>query len=366
MVPAANPAGRDESIAPHINHRILFSQFSARRRIQSTDKAVMHIKNKILFITFSLLSLLAMAALMLSPATAAQAVRQGLGTCAGVIVPSLLPFFFASNLISALGLPGLLAAKSAGLLQRYLGISGHACAPLLLGLCGGYPIGAAALAEAVRRGELGAEEASRLLPKVNNTGPAFIIGAAGSAVFGSTKIGALLYASHIVAAFAASFLFSTKNEAFLIKNEQFLPDFEFSEILPDCVKKSVLSVINICGFVVFFTIITAFFEQFGVFTYLAGEMSVRLGAELHFCRSLLLGILELGSGIASMSGLSPAPANLALASFILGFGSLSVHCQTLAVVSGSNIKCARHFAGRIFHGAFSALFTYVVSMLFRI
>ena len=326
----------------------------------------MHIKHKILFILFSLLSLLSLGLLMFSPATAAQAVRQGLSTCAGVIIPSLLPFFFASNLISALGLPALLAAKSAWLMQRVLGLPGQACAPLLLGLCGGYPIGAASLAEAVRRGELSADEASHLLPGVNNTGPAFIIGTAGSAVFADGKTGVLLYVSHIVAAIAATILISGKNKAFLIKNEPFLTDFEFAEILPDCVKKSVVSVINICGFVVFFSIITAFLEHFGIFTFLAGELSAGLGLELHFCQSLLRGLLELGSGIASMSGLSPTPTNLALASFILGFGSLSVHCQTLAVVSGTNIKCARHFAGRIFHGALSALFTYVVSMAIRI
>lgn len=292
--------------------------------------------------------------------------RRGLGTCAGVIIPSLLPFFFISGIISALGLPRLLAVKSAGLMQRLLGVSGHACTPLLLGLTGGYPIGAASVAELVRSGQISPAEGERLLPGVNNTGPAFIIGTAGSAVFGLSSAGLLLYLSHAAASVAATVLFSGKNEPFLIKNEHFLPVFEFSEILPDCVKKSVSSVINICGFVVFFSIITAFLEHFGIFTYLAGEMSARMGLELHFCRSLLTGLLELGSGIASMKGLSPTPINLALASFILGFGSLSVHCQTLAVIAGTKMKCARHFAGRIFHGAFSALLTYVFSMLFKI
>ncbi len=325
----------------------------------------MGIKNKIMFILFSLLGLLSLALLTLSPETAAGAVRRGLGTCAEVIIPSLLPFFFASNLLSALGLPQLLAAKCGGAFHR-LGLPVEACTPLLLGLCGGYPIGAATLAESVRRGELSPEEASRLLAGVNNTGPAFIIGAAGSAVFGSSALGGLLYISHALAAMAVLALSLPKHSSFSAKTGAFSSDFDFPLILPDCVKKSITSVINICGFVVFFSIITAFSEHFGAFTFLAGEMSAHLGAELHFCQSLLRGLLELGSGIASLNGLSPSPANLALASFILGFGSLSVHCQTLAVVSGTEIKCARHFAGRIFHGALSALFTYGVSMLIRI
>lgn len=323
-------------------------------------------KRKLLFYLYSIASIIALLLLMRSPDTAAQAVRRGLGTCAAVIIPSLLPFFFVSGLLSALGIPQLLAAKCGKFLERFLGVSGLACAPLLMGLTGGYPIGAAAVAELVRSGELSPREGEKMLPYCNNTGPAFIIGTAGSAVFASAGAGFLLYLSHAVAAIAATALFSGKKEPFLLKNEVFLRDFEFSEILPNCVKNSVTNVLNICGFVIFFSIVTAFLEHFGMFTYLSGEMAAQLGLELHFCRSLLTGLLELGSGIASMAGLSASPANLALASFILGFGSLSVHCQTLAVTAGTNMKCARHFAGRIVHGSISALFTFVFAHFFKI
>lgn len=323
-------------------------------------------KTKFVFSIYSLLSLLALLLLMLSPETAAEAVRRGLGTCDVVIIPSLLPFFFVSGIISALGIPNLLAAKLGPFTQRYLGLPGLACAPLLMGLMGGYPVGAAALAEIVRSGQLSPRDGERLLPGCNNTGPAFIVGTAGFAVFGSTRAGLLLYASHAVAAIAAIVLVFHENKPFLTKNEPFLTEINFSEILPKCVKNSVFSTLNICGFVVFFSIITAFIEHFGIFTYLSGELSAHLGLELHFCQSLLSGLLELGSGMASMQGLSSTPMNLALASFILGFGSLSVHCQTLAVISGTNMKCARHFAGRIFHGVFSALITFVFSHFFRI
>lgn len=303
---------------------------------------------------------------MVSPQTASCAVRRGLDTCAGVIIPSLLPFFFASNIISALSLPELLACKASRLMNRLFALPGQASAPLILGLCGGYPIGAASLADAVRRGQLSAKEASRLLPVVNNTGPAFIVGTAGSAVFGSAKIGALLYLSHVVAVFLATvFIFREKNTVF-VQKMPVLDDFKLSEIIPESVRKSVISVINICGFVVFFSIISGFLDNFGILGYLSARISHIFGFDMHFCESYLLGILELGSGIASMSGLFPSPKNLALASFLLGFGSFSVHCQTLAVVSGTNIKCARHFAGRILHGSLSAVFTYTLSLLLKI
>ena len=60
----------------------------------------------------------------------------------------------------------------------------EAAAPFLLGLCGGYPAGAEAVAGLVRDGTLRPEEGARLLPVCNNTGPGFIVGVAGAAVFG--------------------------------------------------------------------------------------------------------------------------------------------------------------------------------------
>ena len=50
-------------------------------------------------------------------------------------------------------------------------------------------------------------------------------------------------------------------------------------------------------------------------------------------RALLSGVLELSGGVAAMAGLAPTPANLALASFLLGSGGLCVHLQAAAVAA---------------------------------
>ena len=68
-------------------------------------------------------------------------------------------------------------------------------------------------------------------------------------------------------------------------------------------------------------------------------------------------------GIVAMAGLSPTPGNLALASFLLGWGGLSVHAQTLGAVQGTDISCARHLAGRALCGILAAVFTYIFALL---
>ena len=303
--------------------------------------------------------------LVLLPAEAADGARSGLRVCGGVIVPSLFPFLVFSGLFSALGLTGALANAAAPVF-RLVGISAYACGPLLIGLLGGYPVGASALAALVRDGLISPREAERLLPCCNNTGPAFIVGAAGSAVFGSASAGLGLFLCHVLAALTLLLLAGGSSDGSPVRRPAGHAAAGFSEAFPDCVRAAAVTCVHICGFVVFFSVLTALLTALGVFSALSAALAMHLGTELQFARALLTGILELGGGIAAMRGLPPTPQALSMCAFVLGFGGLSVHCQTLAVLSGTKIRCARHFVGRICHGALSALYAFLLFTLLRI
>ena len=309
----------------------------------------------------------ALAGLIAMPAAALAGAKRGLAVCAEVIVPSLLPFMILSGLLTGLGLPQLLARALGGAFERLFALPGAAATALILGLTGGYPVGAAALADLVRSGELTAEEAARALPFCNNTGPGFLIGAVGGAAFGSVRVGALLYLSHALAALAVGLLGAVgkprRREA---RRGSTLTVRSLPALLPEAVGRAAASMVNICAFAVFFSVLTALADALGLFPTLRGMLAARTGLELGAAEALLRGLLELGSGAAALRSLAPTAGNLALAGFILGFGSLSVHCQTLAAVAGTEIKTARHFAGRLLHGGFSALFAFLLVTLLRI
>ncbi|MCD8100727.1 MAG: sporulation protein [Oscillospiraceae bacterium] len=312
-----------------------------------------------------LAALAALALVVVFPAEAAAAARNGLEVCAGLIVPSLFPFFVLSGLLSALGLPAALGRALEKPMRALFSLSGQCAAPFILGLTGGYPVGAAAAAELVRRGALTRGEAERLLPFCNNTGPAFIVGAVGSGVFGSAAVGLGLYASHAAAAAVVGLLLSPRGGGALSAPLPPSPPEKFAAALTQSVRAAVGTTLNVCGFAVFFSVVIGLAECLDLFSQAAGRLAVATGCELSFARAALYGIFELGNGVAAMRGLAAAPLNLALASFVLGFGSLSVHCQTAAVTASVNIKCARHFAGRILHGLISALITFVFALMLR-
>lgn len=65
----------------------------------------------------------------------------------------------------------------------------------------------------MERGEVRPRGGRRLLGFCNNSGPAFILGAAGTGVFGGARFGLLLYAAHILAALTAGVLLSLGDPA---------------------------------------------------------------------------------------------------------------------------------------------------------
>ena len=134
----------------------------------------------------------AMVLLVFCPAEAASYAHDGLKLCAEMLIPSLLPFFVVSGLLRAWGLPGILGRLLEAPAARLWGVDGACVSAFLLGILGGYPLGAATVSQLRADGAISREEGERALAFCSNTGPAFLLGAAGMGVFHSRKAGFLL------------------------------------------------------------------------------------------------------------------------------------------------------------------------------
>ncbi len=308
------------------------------------------------FISVSL-ALCALLGLIICPTAAAGGAKSGLLLCSGVIIPSLFPFAVLSNVLMGLGLPQRLGKVFAPVTKRLFGVSGTGSTAFFLGIAGGYPLGAISVSELYAKGALQKKEAERLLGFCNNCGPAFIISVAGSAVFGSVKIGFFLYLIHVISAFLTGVLISGR---YAESPAPALPakSAGLSEAFTDSVKRAAAAMVTVCGFVVFFSVLVGLLEEAGTLSSLSGAISVYLKTELHFSRSLLTGFLELGTGTSSLIGLSVSAVNLSLCSLIIGWGGVSVHAQAAAVIREGGLSPARHTFGKLLHGVLSALITY--------
>ena len=268
-----------------------------------------------------------------------------------------------SGLLNRLGLPGFLGRLLAGAASRIYGISGAGASALFIGLTGGYPLGAAYIADMERSGAVTAAEGERLLAFCNNSGPAFIIGAVGAGAFHSSAAGFFLYGIHILSALLTGLFFRRKDYCREIQPVQ-LDSVYISQALPEAVKQSVASLMNVCGFVMCFTVLVGLLDARGYVSLLCGWAGEHFGLELAFCHAAFTGLLELGSSVGAMAGLNITPLNMALAAGVLGWGGISVHFQTMSVLAGSNIKGALHFAGRLISAVIASLLAFMLSPLF--
>ena len=178
-------------------------------------------------------------------------------------------------------------------------------------------------------------------------------------MFHSAGYGLLLYGVHVLSAVIVGMLFAPRSGGFPPEERAQIAAVSLSQALPEAVRSAVRAVLTVSGFVVTFSVVTGVLDASGLLPALVGTSAARLGLELHFARALCTGVLELGTGIGAMQGLTPTPGNLALAAFLIG-----VHCQTAAVIAGTDIKSARHTVGRLLHGAISALCMWVLANLF--
>ena len=290
------------------------------------------------------------AMLVIFSGQAAEGARQGLAVCANTLIPSLFPFFVLAGLLSALGLPDLLGGLFGGAMGRLFRVSPGGSQAFFLGISGGYPLGASVVADLRREGRISRREAERLLAFCNNSGPAFIIGAAGG-VFHSPRAGLLLYMTHVLAAVTVCVLFRGKADAAGAENTPSpAPTPPFGKAMTAAVSRAIGSTASVCGYVVLFGALMGLIQTYLSLPPLAD--------------ALVRGFLELGGGVAALAGQTPGPGPLAAAALITGWGGLSVHCQTMSVLAGTDISCARHLAGRALCGIFAALYTFAGASLF--
>ena len=273
------------------------------------------------------------SALLLFPDVSTAAARDGLTLCLETVLPSLFPFFVLSSLLVQSGVPRLLSRVMAGVMHPLFGVSGAGASALILGLLGGYPVGARTVAELYGRGEIGREEAEQLLAFCNNSGPGFFLGVCGTAVFGGARTGAYLYLIHVGAALLTGVLL--RRDLGLPRRKPFprqRTPFDLAAALPAAVQSSFAAVGSVSAFVIFFMVLLRLLSLVPI-----------LGTLPALPRAALFGLVEMTNGVTA---LPPTRAGFVLCAALMNWGGLSVQAQTRTMLAGSGLSARRCVSGK--------------------
>lgn len=304
---------------------------------------------------------LAGSALVLWPQTAMQAVRDGLGLCGNILIPSLFPFFVLSALVVDSGGSQWLGRLFQPIMTPLFRVNGAGSAALALGLLGGYPVGARTAVRLYQNGQCSRAETERLLAFCNNSGPAFVLGIAGVGILGSSLAGLTLYLIHILAAVGVGLVFRfyrpNANHSITATPAISFQTVQFSSAFSRAITGAMQAVLNICAFVLFFTVLLRLLDQSRVLDAVASVLSGLLspfGLDFIGARATIAGFLELTSGMTTLVDCTQ-PLQFILAAGFLGWGGLSVHGQVLSILEESGLSPRTYLMGKFLHGLLSAL-----------
>lgn len=307
--------------------------------------------------------------LILAPTKAMEGAKTGLTLCFNVIIPSLFPFFVLSSLLVELGLAAYLGRALEPVMRPLFRVNGACATAVALGFVGGYPVGARTALSLYEKGLCSKTEAERLLAFCNNSGPAFILGVVGAGVFASSRVGLLLYLVHALASLLVGLLFRFygREDGSARRGGTHVESVRFTSAFTGSVTRSFQSTLSICAFVVFFSVVITLLSRFGILAALAHGLSALcapFGLTEAWASRLLTGLLEISSGVWSLSGSGTLAGRVSMAAFMLGWAGISVHCQVLSFLSDSGLSVRTYLLGKLLHGGFSAALVWGLTRLF--
>lgn len=128
---------------------------------------------------------------------------------------------------------------------------------LCIGFLGGFAPAASAAAQAVRTGQLTAEEADALLPACICSGPSFVVLTVGQSLLGSAELGVLLFASQITANYLTAALLNRFAGVRSVKPGSAAPASPAPPRLDEILADAAITYCKLCGFILFFRMLAA-------------------------------------------------------------------------------------------------------------
>lgn len=282
-------------------------------------------------------------------------IKEMLSMCFEIIIPSLFPFFVCSGLLIYSGFSAVIAKYAQHIMRPLFNVAPSGAAAFVLGIISGFPTGAVCVRDLYKCGNLSKSEAERLLAFCNNSGPLFIIGSIGTAIYSKPIYGVMLYIIHIAASVAVGIVFRNygNNHHNSPPTRVNTTEIPIPQVISMSIENASKNILTVCFSVVFFAA--------------AAQTVLELIPMPTALNSALSGLFEFSSGVVKISTLDkPMFEKLVLTSFIMGFSGLCVCLQVMAVTADIGLNLIPYVLGKCLHGTIAAALTALMLIVSRI
>lgn len=316
--------------------------------------------------------------MILFPDQAFKASLQGIQLWWKLVFPALLPFLIVTEIMRGTGAlhgVGALLEPLLRVLFRLPGIGGWLMA---MGYTAGTPVSAAAISTLRGNGEIGRDEAERLLAATHALSPVFLITVVGVGFLHSATAGLALalihYGSLLLLLLVQRMLVSDtpvlrpvayRNGLFRYAGDVYREAGRrdgraFGKLLGDAVSMSVQQCFMIGGYIMMFSVLLQVLSLSGLVSALASALSL-FGVSSQVISALLSGFFEmhLGAYALSQPGIAPDIWPYALLSLVLAWGGLSALVQVRSLTAGTDLRFGQFLRFRLLHAASAFVVTLI-------
>ena len=333
---------------------------------------------------WTICSIAFIVAMIIQPQIVYEGSVKGLETWFEIVLPSLLPFFIASELLMAFGVVHFMGVLLEPVMRPLFNLPGSGSFVLAIGFTSGFPIGAVVTAKLRQQKLCTRIEAERLICFTNNSSPLFMLVAVAVGMFHNPELGLIIAGAHYLASLTLGVslrfygrkdkeairpTYSTEN---ILKrairqmmNVQSRENRPVGRIINDVVKNSVANLLTIGGFIILFAVLIRIFTNTGVIHLMGdflGIVLIPMGMSPELLQSLGSGFWEMTLGTKSASeATAPLLQKIIAVSMILGWGGLSVHAQVAGMIADTDIRIWPFVISRSAHACIAAFYTYILA-----
>ena len=300
------------------------------------------------------------------------AAKSGISLWANNVIPSLFPFLVAVELLKNTSIIYFLSTHLDKYMTPLFNLPGISVFPFIMGILSGYPVGAKIVSDLYEKNACTKDEAERMLPFVNNSGPLFIIGTVGISFYANSTIGIILLFTHIISSITVGIFFGIisrikkrqkySNSNYLVSPNNAISIYELGEILGSSIMSSIRTILLIGGFVTLFSVIISILERTKVLIIISNMLGTTFNINSSIINSFITGIIEFTNGLSKISSihLKNISLNIIISSFIIGFGGISVLLQVLSIIAKQKLSINKYVIGKLLQAFVSAFYTFLV------
>ncbi len=284
------------------------------------------------------------------------------------VLPSLLPFFFLTALLTKTAKISSISQTLSPLAKFLFNNSGICFYPFIMSVLSGYPVGSSIVSELYSQKLINNDQATKISVLASTSGPLFIVGTVGICMFKNKLYGFIILISHILATvLSAVTLRNYKKQSF--KNNSVVPFKKLDNVLYESMYNSVISVILVGGFIAISYVLTDICNDLNILmplekfvTFIFSPFNIEYSQAKGFC----YGLIECTRGSQFLATSSNYALSVALTASIISFGGLSIFLQSITHLKKADVNLKIFCLGKLLSSVYAFILCYLTFIIFRL